>query len=122
MQNIPSSGDILSPAEKFFKRRFRSDLPTLDTFFNPVQINEESRKRFKIGDQVRIQNAISKRLDDFGTVCEIRDSGRSYFIDRGRDIILRNNIFVKLIAPPPIALIRAGEEDCLSSDSYAGRS
>jgi hypothetical protein len=32
MQNIPSSGDILSPAEKFFKRRFRSDLPTLDPF------------------------------------------------------------------------------------------
>jgi hypothetical protein len=61
MQNIPSSGDILSPAEKFFKHRFRSDLPTLDPFFNPVQINEEGRKRFKIGDQVPIQNAVSKR-------------------------------------------------------------
>jgi hypothetical protein len=105
MQNIPSSGDILSPAEKFFKRRFRSDLPTLDPFFNPVQINEEGRKRFKIGDQVRIQNAVSKRWDDFGTVREIRDSGRSYYIDRGRDIILRNLIFLKLIAPPRLHLI-----------------
>jgi hypothetical protein len=39
-------------------------------------------------------------------------------IDRGRDIILRNNIFLKLIATPPIALNRAGEEKkCLSSDS-----
>jgi hypothetical protein len=74
MQNIPSSGDILSPAEKFFKLRFRSDLPTLDPFFNPVQI-EEGRKRFKIGDKVRIHNAVSKRWDDSGTVCEIRDSG-----------------------------------------------
>jgi transposase InsO family protein len=32
MQNIPSSGDTLSPAEKFFKRRFRSNLPTLVRF------------------------------------------------------------------------------------------
>jgi hypothetical protein len=71
MQNISSSGDILSPAKKFFKRRFRSDLPTLDPFFNPVQINEEGRKLFKIGDQVCIQNAVSKRQDDFKTVREI---------------------------------------------------
>jgi hypothetical protein len=50
-------------------------------------------------------------------VREIRDSGRSYYINRGRDIILRNNMFLKLIAPPPIALNRAGEEKSLSSDS-----
>jgi transposase InsO family protein len=62
MQNIPSAGDTLSPAEKFFKPRFRTNLPTLDPFFNPIQINsEEGRKRFKIGDRVRIQNAVSKR-------------------------------------------------------------
>jgi hypothetical protein len=120
MQNIPSSGDILSAAEKFFKRRFRTDLPTLDPFFNPVQIEEgRKRKRLKIGDKVRIQNAVSKRLDDCGVVCDIQDSGRSYYIDcgRGRDVILRNNIFSKLIAPPPSA-DRAGEEkERLSSDS-----
>jgi transposase InsO family protein len=46
LQNIPSSGDIMSPAEKKFKRRFRTDLPTLDPFFNPIQIEETgSRKR-----------------------------------------------------------------------------
>jgi transposase InsO family protein len=67
MQNIPSSGDILLPAEFFFKRRFRTDLPTLDPFFNPVQV-EEGRKRFKIGDKVPIQNAVSKRWDDLGVV------------------------------------------------------
>jgi hypothetical protein len=119
MQNIPSSGEILSPAEFFFKSRFRSDLPTLDPFFYPVQISEEGRKRFKIGDKVRIQNAVSRHWDDSGTVGEIRDSGRSYYIDRCRDIILCNNIFLKLIALPPIALNRAGEEEesRLASDS-----
>jgi transposase InsO family protein len=85
MQNIPSSGDTLSPAEKFFKRRFRTNLPTLDPFFNPIQINsEEGRKRFKIGDQVCIQNAVSKRWDDSGSISKIRESGRSYYIDRDR--------------------------------------
>jgi hypothetical protein len=119
MQNIPSSGDTLSPAKKFFKRRFRNHLPTLDPFFSPIQIHEGGRKRFKIVDPVRIQNAVSKRWDDTGSISEIRDSGRSYYIDRdrGRDTVLRNNIFLKLIAPP-FALYRAGEEeDCLSFDS-----
>jgi hypothetical protein len=117
MQNIPSSGDMLSPAEKFFKRRFWTNLPTLDPFFNPIQINE-GRKRFKIGDRVRIQNAVSKRWDDSGSISKIRDSGRSFYIDRdrGRDTVLHNNIFLKLIAPP-FALYRAGEEARLSSDS-----
>jgi hypothetical protein len=98
MQNIPSSGD----AEKFFKRRFRTNLPTLDPFFNPDQINE-GRILFKIGDRVRIQNAVSKRWDDSGSISQIRDSGRSYYFDRdrGRDTVLRNNLFLKLIAPPP---------------------
>jgi hypothetical protein len=119
MQNIPSSGDTLSPAEKFFKRRFRTNLPTLDPFFNPIQINsEEGRKRFKIGDRVCIQNAVSKRWDDSGSISKIGDSGRLYYIDRdrGRDTVLRNNIFLKFIAPP-FALYRAGEEARLSSDS-----
>jgi hypothetical protein len=80
MQNIPSSGDTLSPAEKFFKRTFRTHLPTLDPFFNPVQIHEGGRKRFEIGDQVRIQNAVSKRWDDTGSISEIQDSGRSHYV------------------------------------------
>jgi hypothetical protein len=109
MQNIPSSGDTLSLAEKFFKRGFRSNLPTLDKFFNPIQIYSEGRKRFQIGDHVRIQNAVSKLWNDSGLIRDIRDSGRSYYIDRGpgRDVIFRNNIFLKLIAPPVAK--RAGE-------------
>jgi hypothetical protein len=120
LQNIPSSGDIMSPAEQFFKRRFRTDLPTLDPFFNPIQIEGQqkgSRKRLKIGDKVRIQNTVSIRWDDSGIIRDIRDSGRLYYIHRGRgrDVILRNNIFLKLIAPP-VADRAAGEE---SSDSLA---
>jgi hypothetical protein len=116
MQNIPSSGDTLSPAEKFFKPGFRSNLPTLDPFFNPIQINSEGRKSFKIGDRVCIQNAVSKLWNDSGIIRDIRDSGRSYYIDRGpgRDFILRNNIFLKLIAPPVAERAREGLSDSLA--------
>jgi hypothetical protein len=118
-QNIPSSGDTLSPAEKFFKRRFRTHLPTLDPFFSPIQIHEGGRKRFKIGDRVRMQNAVSKRWDDTGSISEIRDSGRSYHVDRdlGRDTVLRNNIFLKLIAPPLALREHAVEKTHISSGS-----
>jgi hypothetical protein len=114
---MPSSGDTMSPAEKVFKRAFRGHLPTLDKFFNPIQICSEGKKRFQIGDHVRIQNAVSKLWNDSGVIREIRDSGRLYYIDRGpgRDVILRNNIFLKLIAPPPVAK-RATKE---LSDSLA---
>jgi hypothetical protein len=98
-QNMPSSGETMSPAEKNFKRAFRSHLPTLERFFNPVQKDSEAKIHFKVGDTVRIQNAVSKLWDDSGVIREVRESGRSYYIDRGsgRDIILRNNIYLKLI-------------------------
>jgi hypothetical protein len=71
-----------------------------------------SRKQFIVGDQVRIQNAISKRWDDKGTINKIRDSGRSYYVDRdiGRDTVLRNNIFLELLAAPFSLLKSAAEE------------
>jgi hypothetical protein len=36
LQNIPSSGDTLSPAEKLFKLWFRTHLPTLQPYFDPI--------------------------------------------------------------------------------------
>jgi hypothetical protein len=122
-QNMPSSGDTMSPAEKKIKRTFRGHLPTLDRFFSPIQINSEEKKRFQIGDHVRIQNAVSKLWDDSGVIREIRESGRSYYIDRGagRDIILRNNIFLKLIAPRPAAEREKKEiSDSLAAQQIAG--
>jgi hypothetical protein len=118
MQNIPSSGETLSPAEKNFKRGFRSNLTTLDTFFNPIQISSKGRKRFQIGDHVRIQNAVSKLWNDSGVIREIRDSGRSYYIDRGpgRDVILQNNICSMLIAPPVAERAKEGLSDSLALD------
>jgi hypothetical protein len=117
LQNIPSSGDTLSPAKKFFKSRFCTHLTTLQPYFYPI-MHVEERQQFKIGDRVRIQNTISKRWDDTGLISEIRDSGRSYYVDQdiGRDTVLRNNIFLKLIAPP-FALVRehAVEETHISS-------
>jgi hypothetical protein len=49
-------------------------MPTLDPFFDPI-LHVAGRKQFLVGDQVRIQNAISKCWDDKGTISKIRDSG-----------------------------------------------
>jgi hypothetical protein len=67
---------------------------------------------------VRIQNAVSKLWNDSGVIREIRDSGRSYYIDRGpgREVILRNNIFLKLIAPPVAERAKEGLSDSLALD------
>jgi hypothetical protein len=80
LQNTPSSGDTLSPAEKLFRRRFCTHLPTLQPYFNPI-MHVEGRQQFKIGDRVRIQNTISKRWDETGSISNIQDSGRSYYVD-----------------------------------------
>jgi hypothetical protein len=81
MHSGPSSRDTLSPAEKKFNRRFRTKMPTLDLFFDPI-MHVAGRKQFLVGDRLRIQNAISKRWDDKRTISKINDSGRSYFVDR----------------------------------------
>jgi hypothetical protein len=92
MQSVPSSRDTLSPAEKKINRRFRSKMPTLNPFFNPIM---QKIIQLLVDNNVRIRNAISKRWDDKGTISKIRDSGRSYFVDRdiGRDAILCNDFF-----------------------------
>jgi hypothetical protein len=67
---------------------------------------------------VRIQNAVSKLWNDKDIIGDIRDSGRSYYIDRGpgRDVILRNNNFLKLIAPPVAKRAGEGLSDSLVLD------
>jgi hypothetical protein len=67
-------------------------MPTLNPFFNPIM---QKIIQLLVDNNVRIRNAISKRWDDKGTISKIRDSGRSYFVDRdiGRDAILCNDFF-----------------------------
>jgi transposase InsO family protein len=96
MQSVPSSGGTLSPAEKFFNRRFCSYMPTLDPLFDPI-LQVVGRKQFLVGDRVSIQNTILKHWDDKGTISKIRDSGRSYYVDRdiGQDTVFAITIFWK---------------------------
>jgi hypothetical protein len=119
LQSIPSSGDTLLPAKKSFNHWFCTHLPTLQPYFDPI-LHVEGRKQFKIGDFLRIQNAISKRWDNTGSISKIRDSGRSYYVDQdiGRDTVLRNNIFLKIIASPfSLHESAAVEENYISSSS-----
>jgi hypothetical protein len=67
MLGVPASGDTLSPTDFFFNCRFRTKMPTLDLFFIPI-MHVSGRKQFPFGDRVRIQNAVSKRCDDKGTI------------------------------------------------------
>jgi hypothetical protein len=99
MQSVPSSGDTLSPDEKKFNRRFRTQLPALEPIFNPV-VHVAGRKQFLVGDRVCFQNAVSKCWYDKGMISKIRDSGRSYYVNRdiGLDTVLHNNIFLKRFA------------------------
>jgi hypothetical protein len=92
-------------------------MPTLDPFFDPI-LQVAGRKQFLVGDRVCIQNAISKRWDDKGTISKIRDSGQSYYVncDIGRGTVLRNNIFLKRLAAP-FSLLEAAEENHISSSS-----
>jgi hypothetical protein len=52
---------------------------------------------------VRLQNDKNKRWDDTGTILVIRDSGRSYLVERdiSGDSVIRNNVFLKRLAPQP---------------------
>jgi hypothetical protein len=90
-------------------------MPTLDSFFDPI-LHVAGRKQFLVGDRVHIQNTILKHRDDKGAISKIRDSGRSYYVDRdiGRDTVLRNNIFLKLLASP-LSLLEAVEKNHISS-------
>jgi hypothetical protein len=57
-----------------------------------------------------------KQWDDKGTISKIRDSGRSYYVDRdiGRDTVLYNNVFLKPLAAP-FSLLEAAEKNHISS-------
>jgi hypothetical protein len=101
LQAVPSSGKTNSPAELFYKRSFRRKLPTLADLYDPLE-TATTENKFKIGEKVCLQNDKTKRWDDTGTILVIRDSGRSYLVERdiSGDSVVRNNIYLKRLAPP----------------------
>jgi hypothetical protein len=101
MQAVPSSGKTNSPAELFYKCSFRTKLPTLADFYDPLE-SATGEKKFVVGEKVRLQNDMTKQWDDPGTILVFRDSGRSYLVKRdiSGNSVVRNNIFLKPLAPP----------------------
>ena len=84
-RNTPTSGEAFSPAEKFFKRRQHSELfpslPSLPAPVPPPQIDlQTAGKLLKIGDNVLLQNPLTKLWDDKGKIKEINPSTLSYII------------------------------------------
>ena len=111
LQAVPSSGKTISPAELFYKRSFRTRLPTISDFYDPLETATTDNK-FQVGEKVRLQNDKNKRWDDTGTILVIRDSGRSYLVERdiSGDSVVRNNVFLKHLAPQPLDVLSKGSQ------------
>ena len=94
-RNVPTAGMDTSPAERFFNRRQRGCLPILSDHRENAA-GSDVQPDFAVGDQVRIQDPISKLWDSIGMVIEIRPSKNSYLIrrDEGADLV-RNRRFLK---------------------------
>jgi hypothetical protein len=55
LQAVPSAGNTISPAELFYKRSFRTKLPTISDFYDPLEAATSDNK-FRVGEKVRWQN------------------------------------------------------------------
>jgi hypothetical protein len=100
-----------SPAELFFKRQLRTDLPAWsppppdvdegNEIGDGVDSHVDRLPPLKIGERVRLQNPLSKLWDDTAVVVATRDAGRSYFVSKDSDgrQLLRNRRFLKPLPP-----------------------
>jgi hypothetical protein len=115
---VPSAGKTISPAELFYKRSFGTKLPTISDFYDPLEAASSDNK-FRVGEKVRLQNDKNKRWDDTGTILVIQDSGLSYLVERdiSGDSVVRNNIYLKRLAPqpPPVDVLSKGSQISPSS-------
>ena len=83
----------------FFSRQQRCGLATLPAEILP-SVLRKGRLSFPIGTRVRMQNPITRRWDNKGEIVSVRESGRSYGVqrDEGGVILIRNSRFLKPIA------------------------
>ena len=98
-RNVPTVGSTMSPAERFFGHPQRHGLPRLDQAPLPRQPIERDRNLppLNIGDNVLLQNVLTKQWDDYGVITTIQDSGMSYSVEREcGSTIIRNRRFLRL--------------------------
>ena len=104
-RNTPRA-DGISPAQAFFGRRLRGRLPTMAEHMllkpfdgRPTPNRHTERRELDIlrpGDKVMVQDPQSKAWNTTGTIVEARnDSNRSYTVDIGGKMYIRNRIFLR---------------------------
>ena len=117
-RNIPRSNSSISPAEAMFGRKQRTLLPMLPSIHQDQvadsdvkQSNKKNQnvrkishdktvrlhKPLSIGQKVRIYDYRTHRWDGRGVITRVREKGRSYHIDDGSRILLRNRRFISPI-------------------------
>ena len=114
-RNTPRA-DGLSPAQLFFGRRQRTELPGNDEIYHPLDMKKASMTRLqssklsrerlqngrinlgllKTNDQVYIQNTQSGQWDKKGTIIRVLRNNRSYLVQQGNKQIIRNRKFLRL--------------------------
>ena len=83
-RNMPSANSSFSPAEKFFSRRQRADLPSLTKLSlpTPPPVSDSSLPPLQPGDPVRLQHPTKGTWEEKGVVSAIQETGLSYLITR----------------------------------------
>ena len=99
LNSTPRCGENASPAELFFGRTIRANMPVLGNIYNPEEGDNDTTPAFKIGDRVRVQDLIHETWEKKGTVTGIRPLGRSFevMMDEG-GVRTRNRRFIKLLS------------------------
>ena len=98
--NVPSQNSTSTPAERFFGRRLRDGLPTLDDVYVPYEECDDAAPRFKAGDRVFMQGIKSGRWDETGTILHPSATKKSFLVarDKGGQWV-RNQHFLRLMPP-----------------------
>ena len=112
LRNTPLAGTDNSPAQLFYGRVQRHNLPSVSFKSLPSAPQEGvTRLRpFKVGDTVSIQNLLTRKWDDSGVILEVLPTGQTYMVRRqnGKEI-KRNRRFLDFA-------ISAESDDSLDED------